>query len=215
MVHGTEQEAFWEGSFGNEYTDRNRGPRLVAANTALFSHVLCRTRNVHRVLELGSNIGLNLMALRQLLPGARLSAVEINDKAACELTANLPDVDLHRASILEFQPRATWDLVFTKGVLIHIDPGKLPLVYDLMYCSSSRYVLVCEYYNRKPTEVTYRGHTGKLFKRDFAGDMLDRFPDLSLLDYGFVYHRDPNFPQDDMTWFLMEKKGMLMNMEEE
>ena len=34
---------------------------------------------------------------------------------------------------------------------------------------------------------------------------MERFPNLSLLDYGFVYRRDPSFPQDDMTWFLMEK----------
>jgi spore coat polysaccharide biosynthesis protein SpsF len=45
-----------------------------------------------------------------------------------------------------------------------------------------------------------------LFKRDFAGEMMDRYPDLKLLDYGFVYHRDPAFPDDDITWFLMEKK---------
>lgn len=214
MVDQTEQEAFWQGTFGNEYTDRNRGLGPVAANTAFFGRVLCRTRSVRSVLELGSNIGLNLVALGQLLPGAQLSAVEINDQAARELKANLPDVDLHRTSILDFQPRATWDLVFTKGVLIHINPDKLPLVYDVMYCSSSRYVLVCEYYNPRPTEVTYRGHTGKLFKRDFAGDMLDRFPDLALLDYGFVYHRDPSFPQDDLTWFLMQKTSMPTKGEE-
>jgi len=44
-----------------------------------------------------------------------------------------------------------------------------------------------------------------LFKRDFAGEMLDRFKDLELLDYGFVYHRDNNFPQDDLNWFLLRK----------
>jgi spore coat polysaccharide biosynthesis protein SpsF len=27
-----------------------------------------------------------------------------------------------------------------------------------------------------------------------------------LVDYGFAYHRDPNFPQDDITWFLLEKR---------
>jgi spore coat polysaccharide biosynthesis protein SpsF len=26
-----------------------------------------------------------------------------------------------------------------------------------------------------------------------------------LVDYGFAYHRDPAFPQDDITWFLLEK----------
>ena len=206
MTDTTEQEAFWRGDFGNDYTDRNRGPHWIAANAAFFSKVLDRTRGVRTVLELGSNIGLNLMALRQLLPHAKLSAVEINEKAASELKKNLPEIDLHLTSILEFKPSRTWDLVFTKGVLIHISPDRLPTAYALMYQSSSRYILISEYYNPKPTEVVYRGHTGKLFKRDFAGEMLETFPDLSLVDYGFVYRRDPNFPQDDMTWFLMEKR---------
>jgi len=206
MTITTEQEVFWQGNFGNDYTDRNRGPQWIASNMALFSKVLNRTRGIRSVLEFGSNIGLNLMALRQLLPEAKLSAIEINEKAATELKENLPAIDLHLTSILEFQPRQTWDLVFTKGVLIHINPEKLSIVYDLLYKSAARYILISEYYNPKPTEVVYRGHAGKLFKRDFAGEMLDRFPDLTLVDYGFAYHRDPNFPQDDMNWFLMEKK---------
>jgi pseudaminic acid biosynthesis-associated methylase len=206
MTHTTEQESFWKGDFGNEYTDRNRGNAWVASNAAFFSKVIARTQKVHRVLELGSNIGLNLMALRNILPTAKLSAVEINEKAAAELKSNLPDVDLHVSSILSFQPKEPWDLVFTKGVLIHINPDKLPIVYELMYRASSRYLLVSEYYNPEPTEITYRGHADKLFKRDFAGELLDQYSDLSLVDYGFVYHRDGNFPQDDMTWFLMEKR---------
>ena len=207
MSHETEQEIFWEGVFGNEYTDRNTGAGWVAANTAFFSKIVGSTHGVRTVLELGSNIGLNLIPISKLLPEAKLSAVEINEKAASVLKKNLPEIDLHHASILEFQPRSTWDLVFTKGVLIHINPDKLPTVYDLMYRSSSRYVLIAEYYNPQPAGINYRGHENKLFKRDFAGEMLDRHPDLSLIDYGFAYHRDPNFPQDDITWFLMEKKS--------
>ena len=206
MTQTTEQESFWEGDFGDEYTDRNRGSNWVAANTALFRKILARTQNVKRVLELGSNNGLNLVALRHLLPAAELSAVEINEKAASELKSKLPDVGVHRQSILDFEPSETWDLVFTKGVLIHIDPDELPTVYELMHRASTGYVLLAEYYNPTPVEITYRGHTGKLFKRDFAGDMLEKFSDLSLIDYGFVYHRDPDFPQDDLNWFLMERR---------
>lgn len=58
-----------------------------------------------------------------------------------------------------------------------------------------------------PVVVSYRGHEDRLFKRDFAGEMLDRYPDLELVDYGFVYHRDPNFPQDDPNWFLLRKRS--------
>lgn len=205
----TEQEIFWKNEFGNEYTERNRGAHWIASNLAFFSKILDRNDyNVKKVLELGSNIGLNLMAIRQLLPYAKLSAVEINYKAASELKKNIPEVELWQTSLLDFTPppHNEWELVFTKGVLIHIKPEKLSLAYDLMYKSSSRYILISEYYNPTPTEVAYRGHKGKLFKRDFAGEMLEKYPDLFLVDYGFIYHRDPNFPQDDMNWFLLEKK---------
>jgi spore coat polysaccharide biosynthesis protein SpsF len=205
MRYATEQEIFWKGEFGDSYTDRNRGSHLVAANLSFFSKVLDRARGIHSVLELGSNAGLNLMALRQLLPSAMLSAVEINEKAALDLKDNLPDIDLHVGSILDFNPGRTWDLVFTKGVLIHVNPDKLAAVYELMCRSSSRYILLAEYYSPKATEIPYRGHAGKLFKRDFAGEMLDVFSDFSLADYGFLYHRDPNFPHDDINWFLLEK----------
>ena len=43
-----------------------------------------------------------------------------------------------------------------------------------------------------------------------AGEILDRYPSLQLVDYGFAYRRDPNFPQDDITWFLMEKRELSM-----
>lgn len=205
MSHATDQEVFWRGEFGDEYVERNQGATRVAANTALFARILARTRGVHSALELGANIGLNLAALRALLPEASLSAVELNEKAAARLEGSQPEVDLHVGSILEFQPTRTWELVFTKGVLIHIAPERLPQVYDLMARASSRYLMVCEYYNPTPVEVEYRGHAGKLFKRDFAGDLLERVPGLALLDYGFAYRRDPNFPQDDMSWFLLEK----------
>jgi spore coat polysaccharide biosynthesis protein SpsF len=45
-----------------------------------------------------------------------------------------------------------------------------------------------------------------LFKRDFAGEIMERHPQMQLVDYGFSYRRDPNFPQDDITWFLMERR---------
>lgn len=54
-------------------------------------------------------------------------------------------------------------------------------------------------------EVDYRGHEDRLFKRDFASELWDRFPDLSLIDYGFVWRRDPLAAKDDTTWFLFEK----------
>ncbi|MNF29082.1 Methyltransferase domain protein [compost metagenome] len=201
----TEQEDFWAGEFGNSYVERNKNEHYVADNLAFFSKVIARTQRVNKILELGANVGLNLMALKHLLPNVEFSAVEINEKAALALKRNVPDVDIYQKSIVDFTANEVWDFIFTKGVLIHINPDQLPKVYELMYQKSSRYILIAEYYNQTPIEVTYRGHSGKLFKRDFAGEMLTQFPDLSLVDYGFIYHRDTIFPQDDITWFLLEK----------
>ena len=92
-------------------------------------------------------------------------------------------------------------------MLIHINPEQLQEVYQKLYDATERYILLSEYYNPTPVEVLYRGNIGKLFKRDFAGELLDKFHDLKLVDYGFIYHRDNIFPCDDCTWFLLEKRG--------
>lgn len=202
----TEQEAFWSGSFGDAYVERSGGEALVAPRTHAWSNILRAAGPVGSVVEFGSNRGLNLMALRRLLPAVERTAIEINANAVSHLRED-PGITVHHGSILEVDPGATFDLSFTFGVLIHINPDALPVVYDKLYAASRRLIAVCEYYNPTPVELGYRGHGERLFKRDFAGEMLDRFGDLRLLDYGFCYHRDPNFPMDDMTWFLMEKTG--------
>jgi len=98
------------------------------------------------------------------------------------------------------------DLVLTKGLLIHIPPEKINIAYDIMYRSSKKYILICEYYNPVPVEVEYRGHSGKLWKRDFCGEIMQRYPDLKLVDYGFVGPWD-EYPQDSINWWLLEKSG--------
>lgn len=202
----TEQESFWAGNFGDDYSQRNVGDQWVASNLSLFSKVFDRTTKVDSVLELGANIGLNLRAIRLLRPAASINAVEINGQAVEELKSQ-GGIEVHHKSILEFKPEKKYDFVFTKGVLIHLNPDALPSVYDLMYEASSRYILVAEYYNPSPQSIPYRGHDDRLFKRDFAGELMERHPNTKLVDYGFVYRRDPNYPQDDISWFLIEKLG--------
>lgn len=149
---------------------------------------------------------MNLKALKLLRPSIDAHAIEISPKAAKLLGEVIPRDQVFNTSILEFVPTRQWDLTLIKGVLIHINPESLTKVYDKLFASCGRYLLMTEYYNPSPVAISYRGHGDRLFKRDFAGEIMDRHPKLQLVDYGFVYHRDPNFPQDDITWFLMEKK---------
>lgn len=203
----TDQEEFWAGPFGIEYIERNRGRELLASNLAFFSKALANARGISSCIEFGANIGMNLRALQLLYPRQEQHAIEINPTAAKELRSVIPPTNVYASSILDFSPTRTWDLALIKGVLIHINPDCLPQVYETLHRSVDRYLLVCEYYNPSPVEVQYRGQADRLFKRDFCGEILERHSDMKLVDYGFAYRRDPKFPQDDITWFLMEKRG--------
>src|SRR5438093_4011990 len=79
------------------------------------------------ILEIGSNIGLNLRALRSLTD-ARFYAVEPNDRARQMLLRDriVDSADLRAgpASAIDF-PDGIADFAFTSGVLIHIHPDDL------------------------------------------------------------------------------------------
>jgi spore coat polysaccharide biosynthesis protein SpsF len=167
----TEQEALWAGTFGDDCADRNRGEHLIASNLALFARVLAHATQIRSVIEFGASIGLNLLAIRQLLPEARLSAVEINEKAVAEL-CKVPALDVYHRSIFQFTPEQTYDLVLDQGGpyssgtkrvggCLRSAPSEQQPIYlcRRVLQSDSRF---CELPRSR----------GKLFKRDSAGEML-------------------------------------------
>ena len=204
MGYRTEQEQFWAEEFGDDYIERNSRISQVASNTALFSKVFTRVDHIKSIMELGANIGQNIAAMQAIFPNADYTAVEINRKAT-EILKNKPGVNVICSSILDLGLQDQYDFVLTKGVLIHIAPDNLKDVYDTLYRLSTRFICIAEYYSPVPVSIDYRGHTNRLFKRDFAGEIIDQYSNIRLVDYGFVYHRDNNFPQDDLNWFLLEK----------
>jgi spore coat polysaccharide biosynthesis protein SpsF len=204
--HATPQETFWAGEFGSEYIARNDSNQLLASNLDFFSKALRQAGKVSSCLEFGANIGMNMKALQLLFPGVESKAIEINPNAAKLLSNLIGEKNVYLGSIFNYPIAEVVDLALIKGVLIHINPDMLNTVYDKLYTASKRLILICEYYNPTPVAIPYRGHSDRLFKRDFAGEMLDKYSALRLIDYGFSYHRDPAFPQDDINWFLMEKR---------
>lgn len=199
----SEQERFWAGEFGREYSQRCYADEHSIAKVAVWADILRRAPMANTFLELGCNVGGNLSAIQILRPDAQLTGVEINEWAA-ERAVEATGAVIQVGSIYD----TDWtpvDMTFTAGVLIHTPPDRLMDVYDKLYTLSNRYIMVMEYYSPRPEAIPYRGHTDRLWKRDFAGEMMDAYP-LELIDYRFVYHRDP-FPQDDVTWFLLKKEG--------
>lgn len=203
MKYLTEQEKFWAGEFGKNYINRNNSEKLLFSKVAMWSNILRSANSIKSVKELGCNIGLNLLALNKLNPKLKLSGIEINAEAAKQ-AKELKIAEITNGTILEKTGSEKSDLTFTSGVLIHINPEYLKFVYDNLVDSSNRYIMVAEYYNPSPVSINYRGNEERLFKRDFAGDLIEQYG-LKLIDYGFIYKRDNWAPQDDVTWFLLEK----------
>lgn len=204
-IFNTEQENFWAGEFGRDYINRNKGAEFLASNINFFSKALSNINTPNSCIEFGANIGMNLKALKILFPEIEQYAIEINKTAIDSLEKVIPKNNIIHDSILNFQNTEKYDLCLIKGVLIHINPDSLPLVYKSLVESTKNYLLIAEYYNPTPISIDYRGHQEKLFKRDFAGEIMDLFPEMKLFNYGFAYHRDKNFPQDDISWFLLKK----------
>ena len=199
----TDQEKFWAGDFGQKYITRNSSDHLLNLKVAAWARMLRCATDVASICEFGCNVGLNLLALKKLYPEAVLSGYEINENAAA-LAQSKGVADIHTVSILDKLSHEEVDLTFTACVLIHIHPDYLSRVYENLVRGTRRFVLIAEYYNPEPVAVEYRGHREKLFKRDFAGELIDQYG-LKLVDYGFFYKRDRLAASHDNTWFLLAK----------
>lgn len=198
----------WTGQFGNEYIDRNEyADWKLEPGKEAFKRILDDLK-IKSILEVGSNIGLNLIYIDALFnKSVKLYAVEPNRKAFDQLILQ-KNIRLEKAWNCDgFHipvDDSDIDVVFTSGVLIHIEPKKLGLITDEIVRVARKYVLCIEYFSPTPEEIEYRGHISLLFKRDFGSFYIDRFPTLKCIRYGFLWQRE--FPLfDNPTWWLFEK----------
>jgi pseudaminic acid biosynthesis-associated methylase len=204
----TEQEEFWRGEFGDSYSNRNAfTPEEMNARTRMWSGFLNHLDGdpPSSILEIGANIGLNLRALPHVCQ-AELFALEPNMYARDILTRDevvKPENIIDGAAQSIPLPDNSIDLVFTTGVLIHVAPETLAEACAEIVRVAKKYVICSEYFSDKDEEILYRGHVGKLFKRDFGGFYLDQHPELTLVDYGFLWKRITGL--DNTTWWIFRK----------
>lgn len=200
LTEGERLEQLWSGEFGDEYVDRNAASYAVREQ---YWQSIVRTTDCTSALEVGCNVGGNLRWLAPLLPSGGTVGVDINRKALTSVHTAYPEIDAlwSPARDLPFRDQR-FDLVFTMGVLIHQPDSTLPLVMSEMVRCSRRWVLCGEYFAPAQEEVSYRGHEGALFRRDYGTLFAELFPDLTLRDTGFL-SRDSGW--DDVTWWLFER----------
>lgn len=100
-MYKTRQENFWAGEFGNDYIKRNDGEKMLASNLKLFSDILSDVNEkIGSCIEFGANIGMNLSAIKMLVPNIKLGAVEINREAATILKQRINNIKIYEDSLL-------------------------------------------------------------------------------------------------------------------
>jgi len=195
-------EQLWAGEFGDSYAQRNADAER--GRSEFWSDVIERLAP-ETVLEVGCNVGGNLRWIAESLGPENVAGVDVNRTAIDQVHDRLPGVDARLATgrALPYDD-ATFDLVFTTGVLIHQATDDLETMMSEIVRCSRRWVLCGEYADDQEVEIPYRGHSGALFRRDYGGIYQRLFPELRLADSGHLA-RQAETTWDDVTWWIFEK----------
>ena len=190
----SKQSDLWAGEFGDKYHERNES----TDREEFWRDVCYGCIDVESVFEPGAGRGDNLATFKA--PGVRLTGMDIN-LTACNAMTSRGILGLHgNFSTFNFSNR--YDLVITRGFLIHIPTPELEGVLGKIYNLSNKYIAIAEYYSPTRRRLSYRGHKNAMWSGDYAGMLMDMHPDLELLRYGFKYGRVGGY---DLTYFLMRK----------
>jgi pseudaminic acid biosynthesis-associated methylase len=204
----TEQEKFWEGDFGDEYTIRNAGDwdelyrkQWGVTRTELNDEFLSDLKKSDSILEVGCNRANQLQILHKQ-GFENLWGIEINRKALRIAKENTSFNIIEGSGFNIPFKDGFFELAFTSGVLIHIAPADLPRIIDEIYRVSARYIWGFEYYAEECEQIEYRGHRNRLWKNDFPRLYQDRYPDLKVVkERKIKYLENDNFD----IMFLLKK----------
>lgn len=210
----TGQMEKWVGEFGKEYTDRNAlsleeldalyKNNYGVTRTELNKRFLEGIDRSVRVLEVGSNVGNQLLCL-QAMGFVYLYGIELQSYAVELSKARTKRINIVEGSAFDIPYKdGYFDLVFTSGLLIHINPSDISKVMKEIHRCTRKYVWGFEYYADRYTEIPYRGHRNLLWKADFARLYLAQFKDLELVkEEHLKYLNNDNVD----TMFLLRKKS--------
>ena len=138
------QEDFWKSRINLNYAQDNaefeRDLGIEAWNRMLFQVI---SLEINSYLDCGSNMGRNIVFLQEILPLASSNIIEIALEPfdVCKQRYKIDDSFLGSIKNAKFEE--SFDLVFTSGVLIHINPDDLIETMANMFRLSSRYILIC------------------------------------------------------------------------
>jgi len=185
----THQEDKWSSEFGKEYNLRNdytvdgqnqlSMERFGLSRDEINLEFIGNLSRDIKILEIGCNFGGQLNQL-QSIGFKNLYGIELQWDAVERAKNKTTGINIIQASGFDIPYKDNYfDLVFTSGVLIHINPDNLKNVFKEMVRVSNQYIWGFEYFNEEFTELPYRGQGNLMWKGDYQKLFQSQFPELS------------------------------------
>jgi len=207
----SQQRKFWLGEFGSSYLERNLTLDNVderykqetgITRKQIFNQFFQKINKNSKILELGCNVGLNLLILKNM-GFTNLYGLELSKSALQIASKNMPDITFIHSSIEEYNPKGMmFDLVFTVGVLIHIDPKALRSIIKKIVSLTKNYIFGFEYFSNNLTEIEYRSQKNVCWKQNFPLLYRKIEPNLKLIKEKKIHYKNKDLID---TVYLLQK----------
>tara|TARA_B100001540_G_C15594713_1_gene545738 strand:+ start:144 stop:773 length:630 start_codon:yes stop_codon:yes gene_type:complete len=163
-----------------EYVNKNYKEKTGFTEEEIFVEFFSDLDRDMSILEVGCNVGVKISIL-QKIGFKNLTGIELN-KGAYEIAMkNHPEISFINSDIEEFETKDKYDLVYTCGVLIHLNPKIINSVIKKIVSLSNQYVFGFESFSEKLQEVRYRENLQVQWKQNFLESYTTNFPELNII----------------------------------
>jgi len=156
----------------NEYTEENEG--LIQEDLCKFIYHVSLSLGAKKILEAGCNIGNNLNGFPTNL---EIFGLDMNENALKKAISKYPSFKFKKGSLTKIPyPDNYFDVVFTRGVLIHINPSDIENATKELVRVTKKWIFNLEYFGEDNKMIKWKRGNDLLWYRD----MEKRWNDLGL-----------------------------------
>ena len=146
----------------NKYTDENKNS--IQGKISDFINYICIGLGAVKICEVGCNVGNNLSSFNK---SVNVTGIDLNESALKNASVNYPNFKFKKASAIDIPfPDNSFDLVFTRGVLIHINPDDLKKAISELYRISKKWIFNLEYFGEDEKMIEWKRGNDLLWYRN-------------------------------------------------
>ena len=151
-----------------------------------------------KICEVGTNVGNNLMGFPKQFD---VTGIDLNEHALSIAKKKYPEFKFDLDSILKLPyADSTFDLVFTRGVLIHIDPKNIDKATSEIFRISKKWIVCLEYFGEDAKSIPWKRGNDLLWYRNmktkWVSHSIEVITDMAM----------PDEIDSGKTWLTVAKK---------